>query len=243
MGRNIATYGIINESGYIANVNSMGQLAVESTVNLTVSGQTVISQISGETIISQISGQSVRLTSGYNAVQLYAYDLSGGDLQPLVVNVSGGNLLNVSVTGFSATADVSGQVVNAVIHTSGNPPVAMGGFATTSGAGLLTNTVTKTFYHAYETLPITQASGGTQLLSGNSVNVRLKHIGISGVMYVGSSGTSNFPWCNDTQSGLGYPLTVGQELQIEIDNPDKIYVVVGPANSSGQRLAYMIQNY
>ena len=100
---------------------------------------------------------------------------------------------------------------------------------------------TKSIFKTYTTLMITNSSGGTQLLSGNSTSVSIKNLGISGTyMFVGSSGTNNLPWAQAEQSGLGWFLGPKDSVTIPMPNPNLLYVAVAPASRSGQRISYMI---
>lgn len=231
---------ISNQSGNLfMNIDASGRLAVSNSgtgMNV-LSGQV---QVMSGSLIAKISGEVLRLISGHNTVAIQAFDLSGQAWNNLAVDVSGGTALKIA-GNLTAQTDVSGQIVKSIMHVSGNPPLALASITTTSGAALLTMQTVKSIYKGYITQMVTNSSGGTQLLSGNSTSVSIKNLGISGTyMFVGSSGTGNLPWAQAEQSGLGWFLGPKDAVTIPVPNPDILWVAVAPTNRSGQRISYMI---
>lgn len=232
---------ISNQSGNLfLNIDASGRLAVSdsgTSVNV-LSGQV---QVMSGIVVSKISGETIRLVSGHNTVAIQGFDYSGLTWNSLGVDTSGGTALKIA-GNLTAQTDVSGQLVYSVLHVSGNPPLALASITTTSGAALLTMQATKAVFKSYQSLPVTNDSGGTQLLSGQSTVVSIKNLGITGsFMWVGSSGTGNWPWASGTdQSGLGWFLGPRDSVTIPIFNPNLLWVCVGPTNRSGQRISYMI---
>lgn len=215
-----------------------GQVQVMSG-RVSVSGSVVVTSVSGNVVIGEVSGQFIRHgTSGFSYVDNRGFDYDAAVNRNIAVTESG----EVRIAGsISANANVSGNVVYSVMHVSGNPPLALASISTTSGAALLTMQAVKSIFKAYQTLPVTQSSGGTQLLSGNSTSVSIRNVGISGTyMFVGSSGTGNRPWAEAEQSGLGWFLGPKDAITIPMPNPDLLFVAVAPAARSGQRISYMI---
>ena len=146
-----------------------------------------------------------------------------------------------SVSGNVISTSVSGNIITAAITVSGN--TAIDDFPSASGTALLVANPPKTIFVAYQTIPVTALSGGTQLLSGNSATVSVRNIGNSGtIMFVGSSGTSRAPWAQSDQSGFGWQLKDGDAITIPIQNPELIRVVTQVA-TSGQRVSYALSNY
>lgn len=239
----VSGVNIVKISGESIVVTS-GQVQVLSGA-VTISGNAVnvtsgqVQVMSGQ-LVGKISGESVRFgTSGFSFVDNRGFDYDAAVNRNIAVTQSG----EVRIAGsISAASNVSGQIVYSVLHVSGNPPLALASITTTSGAALLTMQATKAVFKAYLSLPVTNDSGGTQLLSGQSTSVSIKNLGITGsFMWVGSSGTNNFPWASGTdQSGLGWFLGPRDSVTIPVPNPNLLWVCVGPTNRSGQRISYMI---
>jgi hypothetical protein len=234
----ISGVNIVKVSGESVVVRS-GLIEIASG-RVSVSGSVIVTSVSGNVVIAQTSGDTVRLVSGHNTVAIQAFDLSGLAWNNLAVDTSGGSALKIT-GNLSASTDVSGQIIRSILSVSGNPPTPLASITTTSGAALLTMQATKSVFKSYITLQITNLSGGTQLLSGQSTVVSIRNLGISGTyMFVGSSGTGNLPWAQAEQSGLGWYLGPKDAVTIPIPNPDLLFVAVAPASRSGQRISYMI---
>jgi len=206
-----------------------------SAVNVT-SGQV---QVTSGSIVGKISGETIRVgASGFSYTDNRGFDYDALVNRNVAVTESG----EVRIAGsISAATDVSGQIVYAVMHTSGSPLTPLASMVTTSGAALLTVVAAKTAFKAYVTLPVTALSGGTQLLSGNSTVVSVRNIStVTGcVMYVGSSGTGNAPFVMAAASGLGWLLNRFDAVTIPIYNPNLLRVVTLAA-TSGSPVSYMI---
>jgi len=238
----VSGVNIVKISGESVIVTS-GQVQITSgTVSISGNAVNVVSgqvQVTSGILVSKISGETIRVgTSGFSYVDNRGFDYDNTTLRNIAVTQSG----EVKIAGsLSATTNVSGQIVYAVIHTSGNPPTALASMVTTSGAALLTVAAAKTAFKAYVTLPVTALSGGTQLLSGNSTVVSIRNIStVTGcVMYVGSSGTGNAPFAQAAGSGLGWLLNRFDAATIPIHNPELIRVVTLAA-TSGSPVSYMI---
>jgi len=206
-----------------------------SAVNVT-SGQV---QVTSGSIVGKISGETIRVgASGFSYTDNRGFDYDALVNRNVAVTESGEMRIAGSI---SAATDVSGQIVYAVMHTSGSPLTPLASMVTTSGAALLTVVAAKTAFKAYVTLPVTALSGGTQLLSGNSTVVSVRNIStVTGcVMYVGSSGTGNAPFVMAAASGLGWLLNRFDAVTIPIYNPNLLRVVTLAA-TSGSPVSYMI---
>lgn len=240
-------------------------IVLTSGAGVRVSGEIIIAKISGEH--TRVSGETFRIWqgSGHNGVYLtnqsgtlfgvidtsgrLAVTTSGVSVSVVSgtgVRISGETIIltsgaGVRISGETVATTISGNIVTAANTLSGN--VAIGGVTSLSGVAILAAEPVKSLFVAYETLMITAASGGTQLLSGDSRVVTIRNAGVSGTsMFVGSSGTNRAPWMATNRSGRGWRIDDGDSLTVSINNPNLIRVVT-LSTTSGEPVTYAINNY
>ena len=221
----------VRVSGETITVN--GTVAVTSGTGVRISGDTIVLtsgagvRVSGETI-TVVSGTGVRVSGESVIVRSGQVQITSG-------------IVVAKVSGETVVTTVSGNILTAANTLSGN--VAVGGVTSLSGIAMLTAEPVKSLFVAYNTLPITALSGGTQLLSGDSRTVVIRNVGKSGTsMFIGSSGTNRAPWMETNKSGRGWRVDDGDSLTISINNPNLIRVVTLTA-TSGEPVTYAINNY
>lgn len=199
---------------YLVNRSGTLEVIVDASGRLAVT-------TSGVTVISKVSGEAITISGN-------------------VVSTSvSGNTIIAKVSGETMSVSVSGNIITAAITVSGN--TAIDSVVSTSGRGLLTTNAVRTTFFAYQTLQCTSASGGEQLLSGDSQIVSIRNIGQSGsIMFLGSSGTNRAPYVLTEFSGWGWQLKDGDSMTVNIKNPNLLRVV---SLTSGQPISYAISNW
>ncbi len=167
-------------------------------------------------VVRDFSGNAITVTSGAG---LHVIVTSGTITS--VANVSG----NVVVTSISGNViNTSGQSVS--LFSGSNAVTLASGFNTVTQGGLVVRIVAPTV--------VTGLSGGISLGSGVTPHgIKIKNVQliegatISGVLYVGGSGTGLAPF-----SGGGYPLMPGGELEIKVQNFNSVRVSAGLSGAS-----------
>ena len=207
-------------SGNTVSVASGGNLSIAGTITSTAA-------ISGETIaIWGASGRNpvyVTSQSGNLAMTLAPGNAFGDNQSFAAVNMT---LTSTELFGLDSVANTWVRVRT----TASGSVASQGGIifrslvdATEAGASVRINTP----------LPAISNSGGNSLGSGVTVyGMKIKHLTsgegnpISGMVWVGGSGTGLAPF-----SGNGYPLSMGETLDLKTTNFNSVRVVAAVSGS------------
>ena len=205
-----------------------------------VSGQTVIAKISGETVIAEANIVSTAILL---PVDIQASAINVPVTGTVVAKVSG-ETVNVNIASSAIMVPVDIQGVTVDLPVTGGPVIAkISGetvVAEISGQTVVAEISGQTI--------IAKVSGETVLLAPpstllygrvivGSTPTQLGTGGISAVAIKSESGNSEI-WIGDASvnSGVGYVLYGKEEIIIEIDNLNKIYLY---AAVSGQAVTYL----
>ena len=201
-----------------------------------VSGNVLAVPGGGISATANVSGQPITLTnaSGFNAI--YVTNQSGN----LALSVIPGNGISDALSlATSNMTLVASELLgfDSVGSTWGRLRTTASGSVASQGAGLnrlfVDTTEGGVTVRPNTPVAVISNSGGSSLGSGHTpYGIKIKHLtsgegnAISGMVWVGGSGTGLAPF-----SGTGYPLSLGETLELKAHNFNSVRIVAAVSGS------------